>query len=40
MLPFPFSGMMVYMSPQLALVGMSIVPPVAMYMVYTGRKVK
>ncbi len=33
-------GMMVFMSPQLALVGLSIVPPVAAWAVLYGRKVK
>ena len=33
-------GMMFYMSPQLALVSLSVVPPVAAYGVYMGRKVR
>jgi len=33
-------GMMFYMSPQLAFVGLGIVPPVAMWAVWMGRRVK
>jgi len=33
-------GMMFYMSPQLALVGLGIVPPVSVYAIYMGRKVR
>jgi len=33
-------GMMFYMSPQLALVGLCIVPPVSVYAIYMGRKVR
>nr|QTW43701.1 ABCB10 [Eurytemora affinis] len=33
-------GMMFYMSPQLAFVGLGIVPPVALWAVYMGKKVK
>ncbi len=34
------AGMMVFMSPQLTLVGMSVVPPVALFGVVMGRKVR
>ncbi len=37
---FLFVGMMLFMSPQLALVGLGVVPPVAAWAVVTGRKVK
>lgn len=33
-------GMMIYMSPQLALVSLTVVPPVAAYGVFMGRKVR
>ena len=33
-------GMMFYMSPQLALVGLGIVPPVSLWAMYMGRKVR
>jgi len=33
-------GMMFYMSPQLAMVGLGIVPPVSVYAIYMGRKVR
>ena len=33
-------GMMFFMSPHLALVGLSIVPPVAVWAVFMGRRVK
>jgi len=33
-------GMMFYMSPQLALVGLGIVPPVSLYAIYMGKKVR
>ena len=32
--------MMVFMSPQLAMVGLGIVPPVALWAVFMGRKVR
>ena len=32
--------MMFFMSPQLAMVGLGIVPPVALWAVFMGRKVK
>merc|ERR1719427_1419519 len=32
--------MMFYMSPQLAMVGLGIVPPVSVYAIYMGRKVR
>ena len=33
-------GMMFYMSPQLAMVGLSVVPPVSVFAILMGRKVK
>ena len=33
-------GMMFYMSPQLAMVGLGIVPPVSLWAIYMGRKVR
>lgn len=33
-------GMMVFMSPKLAMVGLSIVPPMAIWAVFMGRKVR
>ena len=33
-------GMMIFMSPQLAFVSLGIVPPVAAWAVYMGRKVR
>eukprot|EP00095_Tigriopus_kingsejongensis_P002766 maker-scaffold845_size89356-snap-gene-0.18 protein:Tk02766 transcript:maker-scaffold845_size89356-snap-gene-0.18-mRNA-1 annotation:"atp-binding cassette sub-family b member mitochondrial isoform x2" len=33
-------GMMLYMSPQLTVVGLSVVPPVALWAVWMGRRVK
>ena len=33
-------GMMTYMSPQLALVSLTVVPPVAAYGIFMGRKVR
>jgi ABC-type multidrug transport system fused ATPase/permease subunit len=33
-------GMMFFMSPELAFVGLSIVPPVALWAVFMGKKVK
>eukprot|EP00092_Neocalanus_flemingeri_P007319 GFUD01007905.1.p1 GENE.GFUD01007905.1~~GFUD01007905.1.p1 ORF type:complete len:656 (-),score=137.59 GFUD01007905.1:193-2160(-) len=34
------AGMMFYMSPHLALVGLGIVPPVSLYAIYMGKKVR
>lgn len=39
-LPLSVLGMMFYMSPELAVVGLSIVPPVAMWAVWMGKKVR